>query len=99
MAVQRLKLEELPEEMVQNNISVQKPVKAGNEVILGVFKAIATVLAIRLFLFLSLVGTFSLSLIAIYDKTSQSLWVVIAYAFLTTGPLAFLEWKGKRNGG
>lgn len=66
--------------------------------ILAGFNVAAKVLAIRFFLFLSLIGTFSLALIAIEDKTFASLFVMIAYAFLTTGTLAVLECRGRPNG-
>lgn len=67
--------------------------------ILGVLRAIGIVLAVRLFLFLSLVGTFSLALIATRATDYLPLVVMIAYACLTTGPLAYLELKSRANGG
>ena len=102
MAVQRLNLEEIEETIGGSKgqtSPVAPPSRTAHDVLLSMFTAISAVLAVRLFLFLSLIGTFVLAIIAIYDKTTASLWVVIAYAFLTTGPLAFLEWRGKKNGG
>lgn len=70
-----------------------------NVAILGVLRAIGIVLAVRLFLFLSLVGTFALALIATRATDYLPLTVMIAYACLTTGPLAYLELKGRTHGG
>lgn len=101
MAVQRLNMEEIPDSRGGAGVtsSSAPPNKTAHDVLLAMFTAISAVLAVRLFLFLSLIGTFVLAIIAIYDKSTASLWVVIAYAFLTTGPLAFLEWRGKKGGG
>lgn len=100
MTVQRLNTEEIPDSWEkEGKTSSPTSPKDRNAMLLAMFKAISYVLAVRLFLFLSLIGTFTLAIIAIYDKSMASLWVVIAYAFLTTGPLAFLEWRGKKNDG
>ena len=96
MTVERI----VTKEIVDN--SKQEPESSSNSKniqVLSVFKAIGIVLAVRFFLFLSLLGSFVLSLIAIYDKNLASLLVLIAYSLLTTGPLVLLEWKGKKNGG
>lgn len=63
------------------------------------FIVAARILAIRLFLFLSLVGSFALSIIATNNQNPQSAWVLLMYACVTTLPLTVLELMGKRNGG
>lgn len=63
------------------------------------FKVAAKILAIRFFLFLSLIGSFVLAIIATNNQNSESLWVLLAYSFVTTFPLAVLEWKGRLGGG
>lgn len=63
------------------------------------FTVAARILAIRLFLFLSLIGSFALSVIATDNGTAQSSWVLVLYAMVTTLPLTVLELMGKRNGG
>jgi hypothetical protein len=56
------------------------------------------ILAIRSFLFLSLLGSFALSIIATNNQSMQSSVVLVLYACVTTLPLTIIEWKG-RNGG
>lgn len=63
------------------------------------FIVAARILAIRLFLFLSLIGSFALAIIATNNQNPQSAWCLVLYALVTTLPLAFLEFIGKRNGG
>lgn len=65
----------------------------------AVFKVTAKVLAVRLFLFLSLIGSFVLSIIATSNQNIQSAWVLCLYACVTTLPLTALEVIGRRNGG
>lgn len=57
------------------------------------------ILAIRFFLFLSLVGSFVLSIIATNNQYPASAWVLILYALVTTLPLTVLEINGRRKGG
>lgn len=98
MAVERLRVEEVTPRHKEATPVAPSPAEANSQM-LATFRAIAMILAIRLFLFLSLVGTFVLAMIATANKDPASLWVMIGYSFLTTGPLAFLEWRGKKNGG
>lgn len=65
---------------------------------LAVFQVAAKVLAIRFFLFLSLVGSFVLSIVATNNQNMQSAWVLVLYASVTTLPLTLLEWR-KHGGG
>ena len=115
MAVERLNIQEIPIKRskipdkipnpparipeIERDYKPPSPPKSRDTVILGVFQAIGIVLAIRLFLFLSLIGTFVLAVIATHDKDAMSLGVMVAYSLLTTVPLAILEWRGKKGGG
>lgn len=62
------------------------------------FIVAARILAIRLFLFLSLAGSFVLAIIATYNGSPQSAWVNLLYAGVTTLPLTILEYRGKHGG-
>ena len=65
--------------------------------ILAGFNVAARILAVRFFLFLSLVGSFVLSVIATTNQSILSVWVVGVFAAVTTLPLAVLEIRGKRG--
>lgn len=65
--------------------------------ILAMMNVVAKILAIRLFLFLSIIGSFILSLIADNNQSLQSVAVVVLFACVTTLPLTILEWRN-RNG-
>lgn len=56
------------------------------------------ILAIRLFLFLSLAGSFALSIIATNTQSVQSSVVLVLYALVTTLPLTILEIRGRLGG-
>jgi hypothetical protein len=64
----------------------------------GVFQAVATLLAIRLLLMLALVGGFALAFLALRAGTYQAGGVLVAYAVLIIIPLVWLE-KNPRTGG
>jgi uncharacterized YccA/Bax inhibitor family protein len=73
-------------------------VEAEYSVVLAAFKVAARVIAIRLFLFLSLIGSFTLAIIATNNQNPQSAWVLLLYACVTTLPLSVLEFKGRKGG-
>lgn len=81
-----------------NEADVRAKVAAEYSALNAMFHVAARVLAIRFFLFLSLVGSFALSIIATSNLAPQSLWVLLAYSFVTTFPLAFLEIRNKSGG-
>ena len=58
---------------------------------IGVFQAVATMLALRVLLLLGLVGGFALSWRALDLATNTAIGVVIAYAVLIMIPLVVLE--------
>jgi len=58
-----------------------------------VIRAISAILAIRLFLLLSVAGAFVLAFMAMADTTSHSIWVLAVYCVLTVLPLVFLSFK------
>lgn len=74
-------------------------IEAEYSAITAAFKVAARVLAVRLFLFLSLIGSFVLAIIATDNGSPQSSWVLLLYAIVTTLPLTVLEIWGKRRGG
>jgi hypothetical protein len=65
--------------------------------IVAMMNVVARILAVRLFLFLSIIGSFILALIADSNQSLQSVIVVVLFASVTTLPLTILEWKN-RNG-
>jgi uncharacterized RDD family membrane protein YckC len=58
---------------------------------IGVFRAIASLLAVRVLLLLALVGGFALSWQALQLNSPQAVAVLIAYAVLVMIPLVLLE--------
>lgn len=84
--------------MIQQETVIPKkdPEVEYNAILMG-FRVAAKVLAVRLFLFLSLIGSFVLSIIATNSQSIQSAYVLVLYALVTTLPLTILEWK--RPGG
>ena|ERR1700733_3710905 len=104
MPVERVTIEEMADEaqkvlpMNQPTQTIQRQAKnleVEYSAILAGFKVTARILAVRFFLFLSLVGSFALSVIATENASPQSAYVLILYALVTTIPLVVLEWRGK----
>jgi hypothetical protein len=60
---------------------------------IAVIRAISAILAIRLFLLLSIAGSIGLAYLAMLDTTPHSIWVLVAYCVLTVLPLVFLSFK------
>lgn len=71
------------------------PRQSAPEQVLIVFRALARILAVRLLLFLSLAGSFSLAVMAMGQQSWLALVLVVAFAALTIGPLAWLEVMGR----
>ena len=65
--------------------------------LLAMLQAIALILAIRFFLFLTLVGGFTLALLAMSAQTTMSVVVLVSYALLVLLPVVYLETKNKRG--
>lgn len=63
--------------------------------VMAMMNVVAKILAVRLFLFLSLIGSFILALIADHSQSLQSIFVVVLFACVTTLPLTILEWKSR----
>jgi hypothetical protein len=67
---------------------------------LGVFQALAMILAIRSILFLTIIGGFILAVSAMEHQTSISVCVLAAYAILVIFPTAAIEYGRKfKTGG
>lgn len=104
MPVERVAIEEIAEQaqrvLPMNPPNQPKPTMPKNSeaeysAILAAFQVTARILAVRFFLFLSLVGSFVLSVIATENSSAQSSCVLVLYALVTTIPLVVLEWRGK----
>lgn len=65
--------------------------------VVAMMNVVYKILAIKLFLFLSIIGSFILALIADNNQSLQSILVVVLFACVTTAPLTALEWRN-RNG-
>lgn len=62
--------------------------------VLAAMKVAALILAVRFFLFLSLVGSFVLAILAHNSQSTVSEAIMVIYACVTTLPLTALEiWK------
>lgn len=85
--------EKLVERQVEKpkNLEPKKRVEVTN--VLAMINVVAKILAIRLFLFLSIIGSFILALMADFNQSLQSVAVVVLFACVTTLPLTILEWK------
>lgn len=81
--------------MKPKKIEVKESVRIDD--LLAMMNVVAKILAVRLFLFLSVLGSFVLALIADNNQTLQSIAVVVLFACVTTLPLTILEWRN-RNG-
>lgn len=64
--------------------------------LLPVFGALATILAIRLFLLFAVVGAFILAQAALSDTTYHGVWTLVAYCAFTILPLVWLEVQSKK---
>lgn len=64
---------------------------------LGVFQAVATILAVRVLLLAVMAGGFFLAMEAMRQQTAISVCVVVAYAILFIFPVVFLEHR--KSGG
>lgn len=86
----------LEEIRAENRQAIQGAVAASvNGAAIGVFQAIASLLAVRLILLLTLCGGFTLALSAIRLGTPMSVAVLVAYALLFIFPVAALELRPK----
>ena len=107
MAVERVGVEEImgepkvvqmsPMEIPQKKQPTPEQIEAQYSAVLAAMQVAAKIIAVRFFLFLSLVGSFVLSMIATGNGSIQSAWVLIIYSLVTIFPLSILECLGKRN--
>lgn len=68
------------------------------ESVMAMMNVVARILAVRLFLFLSIIGSFTLAIIADINQSLQSIAVVVLFACVTTLPLTILEWRNRNIG-
>ena len=109
MAVERVGVEEImgepkvvqmsPMEIPQKKQPTPEQIEAQYSAVLAAMQVAAKIIAVRFFLFLSLVGSFSLAIMAVNNQTSQSGWILLLYACVTTLPLTVLEIFGRKAGG
>ena len=108
MTIERIAVEEImgenPKVVPMTTETQTKPQKTQQQMeaeysaILAAMQVAAKIIAVRFFLFLSLVGSFALAIMAVNNQTSQSAYVLLLYACVTTLPLTVLEIVGKRGG-
>jgi cellobiose-specific phosphotransferase system component IIC len=65
--------------------------------LLPIFAALASILAIRLFLLFAIIGSFILAQAALADMTDHGIWVLISYCAFTVLPLVYLDIHGKKG--
>ena len=75
----------------------KNPVVETLNAFLPVFGALATILAVRLFLLFAVIGAFVLAQAALPDTTYHSMWVLVAYCSFTILPLVWLDLHGKKK--
>jgi len=63
--------------------------------LLPVFGALASILAIRFYLLLAIIGAFILAQAAMLDATFHGMWTLIAYCAFTVIPLVYLDIQSK----
>jgi hypothetical protein len=93
---------ELPKPRLVSPMATPEPVKnhilSALDTFLPVFGALATILAVRLFLLLAIIGSFVLAKMAMKDTSDHSMYVLISYCLLTVIPLVYLDIHNKRKG-
>ena len=80
-----------------NNAVTEQATRAVRGAAIGVFQAVATILAVRLLLLLALIGGFLLAWQALQLNSPQAVAVLIAYAVLIMIPLVYLERAPKKG--
>ena len=79
----------------QADAAASAPRQSASEQVLNVFRALARILAVRVLLFLALGGTFALAIMAMGQQSWLGLVLVVSFAALTIGPLAWLEMSAR----
>ena len=107
MPTERIAVEEIlgeqPKVVQMTPMEPKKPSRTPEQVdeenarIAIAFRVAAKILAIRLFLFLSLLGSFVLAIMADESQSQQSAYVLLMFAFVTTLPLTILELRSHRG--
>lgn len=87
------------QEIPRKNQITPEQIEAQYSAVLAAMQVAAKIIAVRFFLFLSLAGSFSLAVMAINNQTSQSGWILLLYACVTTLPLTVIEIIGGKRGG
>ena len=97
LQLQLNRLEERQNELaqVQQATIRSRSLETANAATLGVFKALALILSIRVALFFVLAGGFYLASVAMGHQTGISVWVLIAYSVLILFPVALIEYGHK----
>ena len=73
--------------------------QGANNTLVGVFHAIAQILAVRLILLLAVVGGFALAVMVLQSPTPVSAAILAGYVVSTVWPLVWLNIAGKRKSG
>lgn len=78
---------------------VAAPPPRADSAFIGVLAALATLLAARLLLLLSIAGAFVLALLAVRAESNGALAVLVAFCLLTVIPVVVLDVITHRRGG
>lgn len=65
--------------------------------LLPVFTALASILAIRLYLLLAVTGAFTLALTSLPDTSYHGMWTLVSYCVFTVLPLVWLDSRPKKG--
>ena len=79
--------------------AVKQALNATQTSVVGTFHAVATILAVRFLLLLSLVGAFALAWTAMAHPSYPAIIILISYVLLTVLPLVWLDRNGRQNKG
>lgn len=78
-------------------LGVERALESHHSSVLGTFKAISLILAVRALLFLALAGAFALAWTAMGNPSWPSIIILISYVLLTVLPLVWLDRNGRRS--
>lgn len=63
--------------------------------IVSVMEAVAKILAVRLLLLLSVLGSIGLAFVSMEQESTHGIYVLVSYCLLTVLPLVWLSTRGK----
>jgi len=87
------KIQEVADDAAQR--AAQGATSRHSSALIATWMGIGTVLAIRLLLLLSILGAFTLAVMAMQKETNSSLFVLVSYSILVVLPLVYLSRFGR----